>query len=110
MPTTYKELVKAATLTGTAASLYTAPASTSAAIHAAAVNNPTAAAVTVNVYKVPTSLAADGTTKIASKAVPAGVPISLTDLINHKLEPGTRIFADGAGCTLNISGVEWIQE
>ncbi|MDR5802132.1 hypothetical protein [Caballeronia sp. LZ001] len=110
MATKYKEMVKAATLTGTAATYYTAPVLTYAAIHAVSANNPTAGAVTVNVYKVPTSAAADGTTRLASKIVPAGRPMQFPELVNHKLEPGTQIYADGNGCSLNISGIEYVPE
>lgn len=107
MTTKYREMVAAATLTGSAASYYTTPGLTYAAIHAASVNNPTGAAVTVNIYKVPTSKAADATTKIASKSVGPGT-IQFPEIVNHKLEPGTQLFADGLACTLNISGVEFI--
>jgi hypothetical protein len=109
MTTTYRELVKAAALTGTAASLYTAPPSTSAAVHAASVNNPTAGVVTVNVYKVASAGAAGVTNKLVSKSVPPGATAQLPELVNHKLEPGSQIYADGNGCYLNISGVEYVQ-
>ncbi|MEX3972257.1 hypothetical protein [Paraburkholderia caribensis] len=110
MGTKYKEMVKAATLTASAVSYYAAPLLTFGSIHAASANNPTGAAVTINVYKVPSGTTADGTTKIASKTISAGKTGSLTDLINHKLEPGTQLFADGAGCSLNISGIEYTPE
>jgi hypothetical protein len=110
MATKYKEMVKAVTLANAATSYYVAPALTSAAIHAASANNPTAAAVTINVYKVPTGAAADGTTKLASKVAPAGRPVQFQELVNHKLEPGTQIYADGLGCSLNISGIEYTPE
>lgn len=110
MATKYKEMVKAATLTGSAASYYAAPTLTSASIHAASGNNPTGGAVTINVYKVPSGSAADGTTKLVSKAVAAGKTVQLPELVNHKLEPGTQLFADGNGCSLNISGIEYTPE
>jgi hypothetical protein len=110
MPTTYKELVKAAVLAAAPASLYTAPALTSAAIHAASANNPTAAPVAISVYKVPSGGAAGATTKLAAKTVAAGMTAQFPELVNHKLEPGTQIFADGLGCSLNISGVEYVAE
>lgn len=110
MTTKYKEMVKAVTLTGTATSQYTAPSATYASIHAASANNPTGGAVTLNVYKVPTGSVADGTTKITSKTIAAGRTGQLPDLVNHKLEPGTQIYADGSGCSLNVSGIEYIPE
>lgn len=108
MTTKYREMVAGQTLTGSAASYYTAPTSTYGAIHAASVCNPTGAVVTVNIYKVPTGGAAGSPTKIASKAVSAGATIAVPEVINHKLEPGTQLYADGLACTLNISGIEYV--
>jgi hypothetical protein len=110
MTTTYKEMVKGATLTGAASSLYTAPTATSASIQAASANNPTGGVVTLNVYKVPTSRSADGTTKIASKNVAAGATAQFPELVNHKLEPGTQIYADGNGCSISVSGIEYVKD
>lgn len=110
MATTYKEMIKAVTLTGTAASYYTAPTLTSASIHAASANNPTGAPVTINVYKVPLTTTAGPTTRIASKVAPAGLPVHFPELVNHKLEPGTQLYADGLGCSLNVSGIEYVAE
>jgi hypothetical protein len=110
MATTYKELVKGASLTATAASLYTAPAATSASIQAASANNPTAGVVLVEVFKVPSGRAADGTTRIAAKNVAAGATAQFPELVNHKLEPGTQIFVDGNGCSISISGIEYVKD
>jgi hypothetical protein len=110
MTTTYKEMVKGATLTGAASSLYTAPASTSASIQAASANNPTGGAVTLNVYKVPSGRAADATTRIAAKTIVAGATGQFPELVNHKLESGTQIFADGNGCSISISGIEYVKD
>lgn len=106
----FKEMVKGATLTGAAVSLYTAPSLTSASIQAAVAYNPTGSPVTVLIYKVPSGLVADNTTLISSRAVGSGLTIQPIELINHKLEPGTQLFAAGTGLTLNISGVEYIPE
>lgn len=110
MATTYKELVKGASLTATAASLYTAPTATSASIQAASANNPSAGVVTLNVYKVPSGRSADGTTRIASKNVAAGATAQFPELVNHKLEPGTQIYADGNGCAISVSGIEYVKD
>jgi hypothetical protein len=110
MTTTYKELVKGASLTGTAASLYAAPTATYAAIHAASANNPTGGVLTLNVYKVPSGRSADATTRIASKNIAAGVTAQFPELVNHKLEPGTQIFADGNGCSISVSGIEYVKD
>jgi hypothetical protein len=106
----YKEMVRATSLTGTPTSLYAAPSLASAAIHAATAYNPTAGALTVDLYKVPAGLAADATTKIGTRTIPAGALIQIHEAINHKLESGTQIFAAGAGLTLNVSGVEYIPD
>ncbi len=110
MATTYREMISSATLTAAAVSLYTAPSLTAAAIHAASASNGTGAAVLVNLYKVAASGAANASTLIAQRTVPAGGVVTLHDAINHKLEPGTQIFALGAGCGLNVSGVEYVKE
>ncbi len=108
MTTKYREMVSAATLTNSPVSYYTSPGGTYGAIHAASITNPTAAVVTVDIYKVPTGKAADATTKIASKQVGVGATIAVPEVVNHKLEPNTQLFADGLACTLNISGVEYV--
>lgn len=106
----YREMVAAQTLTATATSYYTAPTNTSASIQAVTVNNPTAGAVVVNLYKVPAAGAASGANKIATRTVPAGQTITLFDALNHKIQAGNQLFADGNGLGLNISGVEYIPE
>ncbi|WP_315809455.1 hypothetical protein [Pseudomonas sp. C9-3] len=106
----YKEMVAGQLLTASAVAYYAAPANTAAAIHAATVNNPTAAAVVCNLYKVPAAGTAGGPNKIATRTVPAGGTVTLFDAVNHKLQPGTQLYADGLGLGLNISGVEYIPE
>lgn len=108
MTTKYREMVAAATLTGSSASYYTTSAGTYGAIHAASICNPTGAVVTVNIYKVPTAGAAGASTKIASKTVGSGATIAVPEVVNHKMEPGTQLYADGLACTLNISGIEYV--
>lgn len=104
----YSEMVAGQVLTATPAVYYTAPASTQAAIHACVATNPTAGAVVVNLYRVSSGTTAGAPTRIASRTIPAGQTLSLIDAINHKLAPGTQLFADGLACALNISGVEYI--
>jgi hypothetical protein len=108
MTTKYREMVAGQTLTGSAVAYYTTPTSTYGAVHAVSVSNPTGSPVTVNIYKVPNGGTAGSPTKIGSKVVGAGVTISIPEVINHKLEPGTQIFADGLACTLNVSGIEYL--
>lgn len=110
MAVTFKEMVSAQTLTAAAVSYYTAPALTSASIQAATVFNPTGAAVAVTIYKVPAAGAANASTTICTRSVPAGATIQPNELINHKLEPGSQIFALGLALTMNISGVEYIPD
>lgn len=104
----YSELVAGAMLTGSATSYYTAPSATYASIHAVSAANPTGAPVTVNLYRVSAAGSPSSTNRIASRLVPAGGTVSIQDAINHKLAPGSQIFSDGAGCSLNISGVEFV--
>lgn len=109
MSITWKEMVSGA-ITGSVVGYYVVPLSTSATIQAATAYNPTGAPVTVNLYKVPTARAADATTLVCSRTIPAGATAMLNEAINHKLEEGTQISASGAGCTLTVSGVQYIPE
>lgn len=106
----YKEMVKSSTLSSSSANLYTAPAQTSASIQAATCYNTTLAPVLLTVFKVPANGAADTSNIICVRSVPAGSTVQAIEMINHKLEPGTSIYANGLGLTFNVSGVEYIQE
>lgn len=110
MSIAFKEMIKGQLLDGTPTAYYAAPGATSATIQAATVANPTAGAVVVNLYKVPVAGSASGTNKIATRTVPAGATLTLNDAINHKLEAGTQLYADGVGLGLTVSGVEYVQE
>lgn len=109
MSITWREMVTGA-VTGSPVSYYITPAATSATIQAASAYNPTGSPVTVVVYKVPNSRVADATTLVCTRNVPAGATVMLNELLNHKMAPGTQIFALGAGTTLTISGVEFVAE
>lgn len=109
----YKTLVKGTALTGSAASIYTAPALTSAAIQAVSVSNPTAGAVSLKLHLVPVAGSATDGNLIATKSIPAAVagvatvkPIS--EAVNHKLEPGMQLYASGNGMSITISGAEYV--
>lgn len=106
----YKEMIVGQVLTATPTAYYTAPLSTAATIQAATANNPTGAAIVVDLYKVPAAGAAGGGNKIATRTVPAGATVTLFDSLNHKLEAGTQLFAAGNGAGLSVSGVEYIAE
>jgi hypothetical protein len=106
MATTWKELVKAAVLTATPASVYTAPALTYATITAASANNATASGVVTNLYIVPPGVAFAAGQRVASKTVAANSAGQFPEIVNHKLEPGAQIYADGLAVTLTISGAE----
>lgn len=106
----YTEMIVGQTLTGAAVVYYTAPALTSATIQAATVSNPTGAPVVATLHKVPAAGSASGANIIATRTVPAGGNVTLFDALNHKLEPGTQLYALGTGLGLNVSGVEYIPE
>lgn len=105
MALSYKVLVKAATLTGVAASVYAPAALTSATISAVSVNNPTGAPIMFNLYL---GTVAGNSTKIVSKSIPAGKAVPVSEAIGHKVEAGMQLFADGNGAFLNISGSEYV--
>ncbi|MNZ46200.1 hypothetical protein D3C78_638760 [compost metagenome] len=106
----YKEMIAGQVLTATAASYYIAPANTQATIQAAVVSNGTAGVVVVDLHKVPAAGSPTSANKIATRTVPAGSTATLWDAINHKLEPGTQLYAVGLDCGLTVSGVEYIPE
>lgn len=106
----YRELIPSQVLTAVATVYYTAPASTQAAIHQATASNPTGAAVVVNLYKVPSAGTPAVANRIGSRIVPAGGTVTLFDAINHKIEPGTSLAADGLGCGISVSGVEFVPD
>ncbi|WP_439684865.1 hypothetical protein MNJPNG_04985 [Cupriavidus oxalaticus] len=106
MPLSYKVLVSGASLSGSAASVYTALALTSATISAVSVNNPTGAPVTFELYL---GSAATNNTKIVTKSIPAGKSVPVSEVVGHKIEAGMQLFALGAGMFLNISGSEYVQ-
>lgn len=108
MATTWKELVKGTALTGTSALMYTAPVLTSTSIQAAAVTNPTAGAVTVNIFLVPVGQSVGAAYRILSQNVAAASTANLSSIVNHKLEPGAMLYADGNGTNLTISGAEYV--
>lgn len=110
MAVNFKEMVTGATLTGSAVSYYTAPSLTSGSIQAATAYNPTGSPVTILVYKVPSAGAAGSPNLVCSRAVPAGATVMLNELINHKLAPGSGIYASGLALTMNISGVEYVPD
>jgi hypothetical protein len=106
MSTTWKELVKGVALTGTPASLYTAPAATYATVTAGSANNSTAAAIVLNVYLVPNGQPQSNAYRILTKNIAAASTAQLPEIVNHKLEPGAQLYADGNGATITISGAE----
>ncbi len=108
MATLWKELVKGTGLTGTSALVYTAPNLTYAAIQAATATNATAGAVAVNVFLVPVGQSVGAAYRILNQNVPAGTTANLSAIVNHKLEPGAMLYADGNGLNLTISGTEYV--
>lgn len=105
MAITWKTLSQS-TLTGTAATVYTPPDKTSAAIHTAQAWNPTAAPVTVEIYVSGAPATASDSTKIESVTVPAASSATVYGLINQKLQAGYSIMAKGNDVTLTLSGAE----
>lgn len=93
-------------LTGTGAAVYSPGAALQGAIHAANVWNPTAAAVTLNLYIVPTGGSAADATRVVKMSVPAGAYAPIPDIVNHKIANPSALYADGLGMTLTISGAE----
>lgn len=104
MAVQWKELVAGATLTGSLASIYESAGATYTAIHAASINNPTNAVVQVDIHIVPAGGSAGPANRVAVKNVLPETTGQAPELVNHKLEPGARIFAVGNGAFITISG------
>lgn len=102
---TWKQLCQSV-LAAAAASLYTAPSSTSTAIHQATAWNPTAGVVQLKVYL---GVSAADATNVWTVNVPAGQSVQIPQLIGHKLQAGQQLWASGAGVTLTVSGAENVQ-
>lgn len=105
MAANWKELAQAV-LTGSAAALYTPAAAKQGAVHTANAWNPTATAVTLNLYLVPSAGSAGDTTRVAQVSVPAGKSMPITDIINLKVANPAVLWADANGVTLTLTGVE----
>lgn len=110
MATTGKRLVEGSQLTTSAATYYTAPASTKARIDAMTLANTGAAAVTVTLHLVPNGGAADDSNVILKeKSIAAGESLTVREALGHWLEPGGTIQAlasAAASVALVASGVE----
>ncbi|MFM0638080.1 hypothetical protein PQQ63_15365 [Paraburkholderia metrosideri] len=100
------KLLAQAVLTGSAAAFYSPAAAKQGAIHTASAWNPTGAAVTLNVYLVPSAGTADDTTRVSQVSIPAGKSVPITDIINMKVANPAELFADALGVTLTLTGVE----
>lgn len=106
----WKELVYGAVLDTGATTYYTAPDSTYATIQAVSVYNPTAAPVTFAMFRVRSGGVAEDANRICSRIIAPGAVLQAHEAINHKLEPLSRLMAQGLGLTMNVSGVEYIPE
>lgn len=107
MPTVLKQLGQAAIGT-TLATIYTVPASTTMMIKELAICNTTAAAITVNVFAVPSGgTAGTGNALIYGYSVGANLPAFFGGL-NTVLAAGAtiQVSASAAGLTITASGVE----
>ena len=93
-------------LTATAAAVYAPSAALQGAAHTVNLWNPTAAAVTVNFYLVPSGGTAADATRIHQVSVPAGKSIMVPEVINTKVVNPGALYADGVGVTLTITGAE----
>lgn len=93
-------------LTGTAAAVYAPGAALQGAAHTVNLWNPTAAAVTVNFYLVPSGGSAADATRIHRVSVPATSSQSVPEVINTKVVNPSSLYADGNGVTLTITGAE----
>ncbi|MBN3848146.1 hypothetical protein G3N58_15095 [Paraburkholderia sp. Ac-20342] len=93
-------------LTGAPAAVYVPSLKKQGSVQSANAWNPTVAAVTLNVYLVPTGGSADDATRVHQVSVPAGKSLPITEILNLKIVNPTELFADGDGVTLTLTGAE----
>ena len=103
-----KQLVPATALGGSAALLYTVPAGTQAQITAAAALNTSASTVTLKAYVVASGGSAGSSNQVCNKGVLAGDAYVLSELLGQTLPAGTKLYAEGNGVNLIVSGVEFV--
>lgn len=107
MTVTAKRFINGSSLTASAATYYTAPASAKAVIKALAICNTSGGAIAVTIYLVP-----NGGTATADNAITAGVSVAASatytcpEAVNQVLEAGGMIQAKGALLSIVASGVE----
>jgi len=110
MARTAKRLVDGSQLTTSAATYYTAPASTTTVIHTIALTNFTGGAVTATVHLVPSGGSASNSNMIMSaQSIAAGATTLVTGATNQVLAAAGTIQAlASAGTSISIvaSGVE----
>lgn len=103
-----KQLVPATTLSGTAGLLYTVPAGTQAQITAAAALNTSASTVTLKAYVVASGGSVEASNQVCNKGILAGDAYVLSELLGQTLPAGTKLYAEGNGVNLIVSGVEFV--
>lgn len=105
-----RTMVAATQLGVAAASLYEVPPSTRAQVQAMTLTNVAAVPVTLNLYIVPPTKAADATTKVlTAKSLAAGESFKVIEAIGQWLEAGGAIWADAsvaASISMTASGIE----
>lgn len=105
MAVTRKKLVAGVQLTGTAATYYTAPASTRTLITACTLTNTTAGAVSVTL-----SLGTDaaGTRVLSARSIAAGETYSVVGAVGQMMEAAEVLQASGLNVSLMVSGIEFV--
>jgi len=102
-----KRLISGSTLTGSAATYYTAPDATTTVIKKLPIVNTTGSPVNCTIYLVPLAGSAAGTNTItSSRSIAAGETWSCPDAENMVLEAGGFISALGTGLTIMAAGIE----
>lgn len=107
MAQTAKRLIAGSTLTGSAATYYTAPVGTNTVIKKLSLINTTAAPIAATVYLIASGGTAASTNTITSaKVIASNETWSSPDCENQVLPPQGFIQALGSGLTIIASGIE----
>ena len=106
MTTTAKSLIPGSALTASVVSYYSPAAGTTAVIKSMTAHNPTAGAVTLALYLIPSGGTVIDAYKIIARSIAAGATDLCPEAINKVLAAGGTIQASGLTLSLSVSGVE----
>lgn len=101
-----KRLAEGTALTGTSATVYTAPSKTTTTLKAVTVYNSTAGAVIVEINLVANGGAATTTNRITRRSIAVDESYRCLEAVDQVLAAGGTLRALGSGLSITVSGIE----